>query len=295
MTTTTTAVIVRLPSREPRNSQGLKSHRCLREVPIPPFPLDKIGVNAVRFPSGVPIPSVSDTMTDPYAVTRISKEAQVEGLRFWPQEKGTYPGLVLLHEWWGLTSQIKDLAARLACEGYAVLLPNLYIRQGGMVTVNAEVAAALMSRMKESEMLQDVNSCCEYLNTRDQVKRNSHGVIGFGMGGSLAIRFACQRKRLRAAVSFYGKMVMPPAVLKDLACPLLYHRAGADEWVTAEEVEHLRQAAKDFEKSVEIRTYDGAPHAFCNETRKDAYRPEAAKLAWESTVAFLSDRFKADR
>ncbi|MGH7235282.1 MAG: dienelactone hydrolase family protein, partial [Nitrospiraceae bacterium] len=139
---------------------------------VPPFPLEKIGVNTVRFPSGVPIPSASDAATDPYAVTRISKDVQVEGLRFWPQEKGTYPGLVLLHEWWGLNSQIKDLAARLACEGYTVLLPNLYIRQGGMVTVNAEVAAALMNRMKESEMLQDINSCCEYLNTRDQVKRN---------------------------------------------------------------------------------------------------------------------------
>jgi carboxymethylenebutenolidase len=204
-------------------------------------------------------------------------------LQFWPQEKGTYPGLVLLHEWWGLNSQIQDLATHLPCEGYAVLLPNLYVRQGGMVTANAEVAAAPMSRIKESELLQDINSCCEFLNTRDHVKRNVHGVIGFGMGGSLAIRFACLRKRLRAAVSFYGKMVTPAAVLQDLACPLLYHRAGADDWVTAEEVEHLRQAAKDFEKSVEIRTYDGAPHAFCNETRKDTYRPEAAKLAWESS------------
>src|SRR5688572_6971357 len=195
----------------------------------PQFSLEQIGTGASRFPSGVAIPTNSDASVDPYIRTRMSKHVQVECIQFWPQEKGTYPGLVLLHEWWGLTSQIKDLAARLACEGYAVLLPNLYIRQGGMVTVNAEVAAALMARMKESELLQDINSCCEYLNTRDQVKRNIHGVIGFGMGGSLAIRFACQRKRLRAAVSFYGKMVVPPAALKDLACPLLYHRAGADE------------------------------------------------------------------
>src|SRR2546430_11546699 len=102
--------------RRPPRSTLFPYTTLFRSVPIPPFPLDKIGVNAVRFPSGVPIPSVSDTMTDPYAVTRISKDAQVEGLRFWPQEKGTYPGLVLLHEWWGLTSQIKDLAARLAFE-----------------------------------------------------------------------------------------------------------------------------------------------------------------------------------
>ncbi|MES4785190.1 MAG: hypothetical protein C4294_04545, partial [Nitrospiraceae bacterium] len=65
-----------------------------------------------------------------------------------------------------------------------------------------EVAEALASRIKERDLLQDINSCCEFLNTRDHVKRNVHGVIGFGLGGSLAIRFACQRKRLRAAVAF---------------------------------------------------------------------------------------------
>lgn len=259
---------------------------------VTPFSLDQIGTGTVRFPSGAPIPSMSDEAVDPYARTRPATHVLVEGLQFWPQPKGTYPGLVLLHEWWGLNVQIKDLANRLASEGYVVLVPNLYARQGGMVTANAEVAATLMSRNNEAGLLQDINTCCEFLNTRDAVKRNVHGVIGFGMGGSLALRFACQRRKLRAAVSFYGKMVSPPSLLKDLSCPLLYHRAGADDWVTAEEIEQLSEAAKEYGKRVEIKVYEDAPRAFCNEMRKETYRPEAAREAWETTVAFLSDCFK---
>ena len=266
---------------------------------VPPFSLDQIGRGTVRFPSGAPIPSASDIAVDPYAKTRTPKEFHVEGLQFWPQlgpaEKTTYPGVVLLHEAWGLNDQIKNLANRLACEGYAVLVPNLYGRQGGMVTANAEVAQALAARMKEADTLQDINSCCEYLNTRDHVLKNVHAVVGFGLGGSLALRFACQRKRLRAAVAFYANVTTPPDLLKDLICPVLYHRAGADPSVSDGEISQLERAAKDFGKKVEIETYAGAPHAFSNETRKDSYRADAAAAAWERTVAFLNASFEAAR
>ena len=85
--------------------------------------------------------------------------------------KGTYPGMIVLHERWGLTAQIKSIAMGLACEGYMVLIPNLYGRQGGMVTASAEVADALVARIKEADTLQDINSCCEFLNTRDHIKK----------------------------------------------------------------------------------------------------------------------------
>lgn len=256
---------------------------------LPRFTKDQIGTSAVRFPSGAPMPSMTDAAVDPYAKTRVSKEVLVEGLLFGPQEKGPFPGLVLLHEAWGLTAQIKDLGGRLAQEGYVVLIPNLYSRQGGMVTANEEIADALAARVQETDLLQDISSCCEFLNTRDQAMRNIHGVIGFGLGGSLAIRFACQRKRLRAAVAFYGTA---PTALNDLVCPLLYHQAGADTRVPADSAERLRQAAKTAGKSVDIRTYAGTPHAFMNETRPDRYRADAAAEAWEATIQFLRCHLK---
>lgn len=253
----------------------------------PPFTLQQIGTGTARFPSGAAIPTIMDAAVDPYIKTRVPKEVQVECLQFWPQEKGSYPGIVLLHEWWGLNAQIKDLGSRLACEGYGVIIPNLYGRLGGMVTASADAAAALMARNNDAALLQDINSCCEFLNTRECLKRNVHGVIGFGMGGSLAMRFACQRKRLRAAVAFYGKMMTPPDLLKDLYCPLLYHQAGRDEWATQQDVDQLRAAAAQYGKRVDIRTYAHAPHAFCNETRTETYRKEAATEAWNATVDFF--------
>ncbi|HEY7534189.1 MAG TPA: dienelactone hydrolase family protein [Nitrospiraceae bacterium] len=259
---------------------------------LAPFTLDQIGTDTARFPSGVAIPTATDGSVDPYFRTRISKDVQVECVQFWPQEKGTYPGLVLIHEWWGLNSQIKDLGARLACEGYGVIIPNLYARLGGMVTANADIAEMLMGRLNNDLTLQDINSCCEFLNTRDFIKRNIHGVVGFGMGGSFALQFACRRKRLRAAVSFYGRMVQPATAFNDVRCPVLYHQGGQDVWATAQEADMLRSAATQYGKQVEIKVYPDAPHAFCNEMRPDIYRAEAAADAWNATAAFLKQCFQ---
>ncbi|MSQ77196.1 MAG: dienelactone hydrolase family protein [Nitrospiraceae bacterium] len=259
-----------------------------------PFTIEQVGTGTARFPSAGAIPTATDAAVDPYVLTRMSKLPHVEALLFWPQAKGLYPGLVVLHEDWGLNMQIKELANRLACEGYAVIVPNLYTRQGGMVTANAEAASTLMARAKEADLLQDINQSCEYLNTRDYVKRNIHGVIGFGMGGTLAIKFMSQRKRLRTAVSFYGALRPPFDFLSNLHCPLLYHWAGADESVNAADIEQFRRTAQEQGKRVTIHKYDGAPPAFCNETHKETYRPDAAQTAWDRTMEFLEESFKAD-
>ncbi len=256
----------------------------------PLFSLDQIGTGTARFTSGAALPTPTDVMVDPYARTKVSKEVQVECIQFWPQEKGTYPGIVLLHEWWGLNSQITDLGAKLACEGYGVIIPKLYGRLGGMVTANLEVAQALMAKCNEPLLLQDINTCCEYLNTREHIKRNIHGVVGFGMGGSLAIRFACQRKRLRAAVAYYGKVTAPDQ-LQNMFAPLLYHRAEQDTWATQQDVDLLQQAAAQG-KRIEVKTYPATAHAFSDETRPDSYQATAATQAWEHTAAFLKASFQ---
>lgn len=257
-----------------------------------PFTLQQIGTGTARFPSGAPIPTHSDQMVDPYFKTRMPKEHQIDSLLFWPQEKGIYPALVLLHDWWGLTGQMKDLGAKLACEGYMVIVPNLYGRLGGMVTANDDVAAALMDKQIEADVLTDINSCCEYLNTRTIAKRNIHGVVGYGMGGSYALRFACHRKRLHAAVSYYGKVLQPLELLKDLSSPVLYHQAGHSTWTTQEETDALRATATDLGKRAEIHLYPDASLAFCNDMKPSVYRADDTSLAWERTAAFLKTCFQ---
>jgi carboxymethylenebutenolidase len=259
---------------------------------VPLLGADQIGSKPVRFPSTGPIPNVTDTSVDPYAPTRISSVPQVEGLEFLPQTADRYPGIVLLHEWWGLTSQIKDVGFRLAREGYTVLIPNLYARLGGMVTANGEVAAMLMARVKEADVLQDVASCCEFLNTQDRVQRGVHAVVGFGMGGTFAMRFASHRKRLRAAVAFYGALPSSSEQVRDLVCPVLYHHAGQNPLVSHADVTTLQETAKTFGRQVDVRIYEDAPVAFFNDTLSSAYRPDLAGQAWETTISFLKSIMK---
>ena len=262
-----------------------------------PFAIDQIGSHNVRFSSTGIFDTHKDLMVDPYAATKIPKEAQVEGTHFAPQAKGIFPSVVLLHDRWGLTSQIKTTAQRLSCEGYVVLVPNLYGRQGGMITANAEVADALMDRMDQQLAMQDINASCEYLNANlaedtllDQTKRNVHAVVGYGMGGTLAIQFACHRKRLRTAVAFYGNLPDISETAKQLFCPVLYHAAGSKGVVTQDEIEQFQQAAKQENKHVEVQLYPEASPGFCNETQSANYHEESAKRAWQATIDFL-DKF----
>jgi carboxymethylenebutenolidase len=160
------------------------------------------------------------------------------------------------------------------------------------VTANDDVADALLERQNDTQVLTDINSCCEYLNTRTITKKNIQGVVGYGMGGSYALSFACQRKRLRAAVSYYGKMLSSHEPLKDLFAPVLYHHAGKDPLVTQNDLEQLRRASADYAKRVEIHLYPEASHAFCNEMKPSVYDPESATLAWERTASFLKTCFQ---
>lgn len=261
---------------------------------VTPFSLDQIGTGPVRFSSKGLFETHKDHMVNPYAHTKISKEVQIEGFQYWPQEKGHFPAIILLHERWGLTTQVKELAKRLACEGFVVLTPNLYGRQGGMVTANTEVAAALAERLDETLVLKDINACCEFLNTNmsedaslDYTRRNVHGVVGFGMGGKLALRFACQRKRLRAAVVFYGELPVPVNSLEEAYCPIQYHAAEHDEELQPEDFTSFEDLAKHAKKEIQIHTYPNTAHGFCDEMHAQTFNANASQKAWEHMVAFL--------
>ena len=261
---------------------------------VTPFTADQIGFKAVRFSSKGIFDTHKDQMVDPYAATKIPKEHQVQGFQFWPQEKGKFPSIVLLHDKWGLTPDWKDLAIRLAREGYVVIVPNLYGRQGGMITANAEVAEALSERIDPSTVLQDINASCEFLNANlpedpnmEFTLRNAHAAVGLGLGGTMAILFALKRKRLRAAVSFYGKLPDQLDSIKNVYCPLLYHAPETDETVTADGLAQLTQLAQEAGKTVEVRQYPGTSKGFCDQVQPDLYNEPAARQAWDDTIAFL--------
>ncbi len=268
---------------------------------VSPFTLEQIGTKPVRFSSSGIFATHKDQMVDPYTATRIPKEAQVEGTQYLPQGKGPFPSIILLHDRWGLTSQIQTIAKQLACEGYIVLAPNLYGRQGGMITANDEVAEALMARLNHEQALEDLNACCEFLNTNitedillDNTKRNMHAVIGLGMGGNIAIQLAARRRRMRAAVSFYGSLPDNiQDITKQLYCPLLYHAVNQNGSSSLDDVKQFQAQAQEGGKKIDIQSYPDATAGFCNQAHPHTYHEETAQEAWRVTIAFIDGILKA--
>ena len=201
--------------------------------------------------------------------------------------EGPAPTLLLLHEWWGLTDHMKDLARRWAQEGYAVLVPDLYSRQGSKVTRDPQEAAALMNAVSSQLILRDLNAATRYLKAQPFVDPLRLGVLGFSMGGTFALTQAEHNSDLRAAVVFYGK-TPPIETFRYFLCPVMYHYGAKDGWVTKQEVDRLQQGFAVQGKPGVVHVYPEADHAFFNDTRREVYRPEDARLAWDRTKQFFN-------
>ncbi len=198
------------------------------------------------------------------------------------------PTVIILHEWWGLTDQIKDVARRFAQRGMAALAPDLYSRQGNAVTTIPEKAAALMNGLDSQRSLRDLNAGTRFLTTQSFVDPWRIGMVGFSMGGTLALTQAGHNSDLKACVAFYGK-VPPIESINYFTCPVMFHAAGKDAWVTQQEVDRLAQGLEKFGKQGVVHRYPEADHAFFNDTRPEVYRVDDARLAWERTVQFLAE------
>jgi len=210
-----------------------------------------------------------------------------------PKAKGTYPGLIVIQEWWGLNEHIKDVVRRFAREGYVAFAPDLYSSQGHKVTADPNEAGRLMSSLKEEQALKDLKATVAHLKQIEGVDRERLGVVGFCMGGTYALLLPCHSQEIRAAAPFYGQVPSPPDPLRNLACPVLYIYGDADGWITMADVTRLREGLTRYGKTGEVKIYPGAPHAFFNDTRKDVYRPTEATDAWSRVLGFFARHLKS--
>ncbi len=190
------------------------------------------------------------------------------------------PGVVVIQEWWGVTDHIKSIVDRLAEAGYRALSPDLY---RGRTTRKAEEANAWMNSLDwQAAVHQDLQGAVNFFkNSGKKV-----AVLGFCMGGALALATAVHAAPLDATVCFYG---IPPLGLADPAKiqgPLLCHFAQQDDWCTPSAVEALEQTLKTAGVSFELHRY-AAQHAFFNDKRPEVFDPQAANLAWSRTLEFL--------
>lgn len=190
------------------------------------------------------------------------------------------PGVVVIQEWWGLNRHICSIADRLAGEGYNALVPDLY---HGRVARNVDEARHLMDGLDfAGATRQDIRGAVQHLETLG----GQVAVMGFCMGGALAITSAVLIPEMAAAVCFYG---IPPADVADPAnirIPFQAHFASRDSWCTPAAVDALEAAMKAAGNPPEIHRYQ-ADHAFFNQTRPEVYDAESARLAWMRTLEFL--------
>ncbi|MGH8991288.1 MAG: dienelactone hydrolase family protein [Acidimicrobiia bacterium] len=202
-------------------------------------------------------------------------------------EAGAGPGLIVIQEWWGLVDHIKDLCDRFAAEGFTALAPDLY---HGATTTEPDEAGRLMMGMNLERAARDMAGAVDHLAGHEAVRGQGVGVVGFCMGGGLALWLATLRPDLvRAAVPFYG--VIPwDAAQPDwsrLGAAVQGHYAENDGFASPEHVAALEAQLKDVGVEVEMFVYDGAHHGFFNDTRPEAHDETAARQAWVRTLEFL--------
>src|SRR5580704_6436141 len=198
---------------------------------------------------------------------------------------GSGPGVIVIQEWWGLTTHIAHMADRLAGEGYVALAPDLY---GGVTTHDEGEALQLLLEIPVDRATRDLRGSVDYLLSRDEVVGDTVGVVGFCMGGSFALQLAVQEgDRIAAAVAFYPVGYLPDDYA-GLQAPVLIHIPDGDKInppALAEELNEKISAATG--TMPEIDHYP-AGHAFLNEENLlGTFDAEQARIAWGRTLAFL--------
>ena len=211
----------------------------------------------------------------------------VHGYLAEPADKASAPGVVVIQEWWGLDTEVKAVADRLAKAGYRALVPDLY---RGKLALEAKEAEHLMGDLNFGDAAgQDIRGAVQYLKATGSKKV---AVTGFCMGGALTVLSACNIPELDAAVVWYGYPPLEYVDAKAITRPIMAHWATHDEFFALSGVEQLEAKLSDAGTPYEFYRYD-AKHAFANPKADSRglpplqYNEAAANLAWDRTMEFF--------
>lgn len=222
---------------------------------------------------------------------------------------GGGPGLVVIHDVWGLSDHTRDMARRIAAAGFVTLAVDLY-RPLGKVEITDP--GPFMRELSDPDMVATIQRAVDLLHAHPAVRGAPVGVTGFCMGGTYALLSGALARGVAAVAPFYGilshrhglyhsesgldpakKPCEPLDAARDLRCPLLAFFGAEDSFIPLADVAELERRlegtaeAHGSHHSSEVRVYEGAGHAFMNDTRPAAYRPAAAADAFERMIAFF--------
>ncbi len=220
------------------------------------------------------------------ATSRVEYDAggtKMTGYLATPKDERRRAAVIVIHENRGLNPHIEDVTRRMALEGFLALAPDALAPLGG-TPPDQDQAIKLIGSLNTTDTVARYAATVKYLATRADAT-GKVGVVGFCWGGGMVNRLAAAGTSLNAGVSYYGTQ-LPASEVPKISCPLLLHYASLDERINAG-IADYEAALKANHKTYELFMYEGANHAFNNDTNAARYNKAAANLAWSRTIAFL--------
>jgi carboxymethylenebutenolidase len=201
------------------------------------------------------------------------------------------PAVIVLQEWWGIEAHIRSVCDRLAGEGFYALAPDLY---GGETTTQPSEAEQKMMALSMDKVEPQMCGAADHLAALPGVQGDGVGALGFCLGGGLAVWAAATCPNVNAVVTYYYVMPHGKPDFAKVKGPVLGHFGTADEFVSPDAAKALESELRDAGVDVTFHSYEGAGHAFFNDTdRLGTYDPAAAALSWERSVSFLREALAA--
>lgn len=196
-----------------------------------------------------------------------------------PDAAGQRQAVVVIQEWWGLDDHIKDVTRRFANEGFVALAPDLY---HGQVATEPDEARKLVMELDMAEAVREIQRAIDYLGEQEFVAGSAVGVVGFCMGGGLVLQTALVEENVGAGVVFYGRPLSPEEA-GQVKGPILGLFGAEDGGIPVDAAQAMHAAFDEAGIENEIQVYEGAPHAFFNDTRA-SFNEAAAADAWPRTL-----------
>ncbi len=206
-----------------------------------------------------------------------------------PKTGSKFPAVMVIHENRGLQPHIQDVTRRMAKEGFLAMAPDALSPLGGTPENDQDKAVKMIGQLDNEKTIKNFVAAIKYLKT-NPLSTGKVGCTGFCWGGGMTNQMAVNSPDLDAAVPYYGMQPKPEQVAL-IKAPIMAHYAGNDERID-QGIPAFEEALKKDHKEYQIFMYEGASHAFNNDSNPERYNEAAAKLAWSRTIAFFKEKLK---
>ncbi len=223
------------------------------------------------------------------SITYPGESGEIKAFMAWPKTGKKFPAVLIIHENRGLQPHIKDVTRRMAKEGFLSLAPDALSPLGGTPENDLDKAVQMIGQLDYDKTVKNLVAAVKYLKT-NPLSTGKVGCTGFCWGGGMTNQVAVNSPDLDAAVPYYGKQPTEEQVAK-IKAPIMAHYAGDDPFIDPG-IPAFEEALKKYKKEYQIFIYDGAKHAFNNDSNPERYNEKAAKLAWSRTIAFFKEKLK---